>query len=72
MQKQSNDEPESCEEPDWGGELLIQKHSEAMSRLKAKMFEKAKANIDEAQKKDKIYWYYDSKHSDPRDVFCCV
>lgn len=54
MQKQNNDEPEPCEEPDWGGELLIQKESEAMPRLKAMMFEKAKANIDEAQKKDKM------------------
>lgn len=73
MQKQNNDEPEPCEEPDWGGEPLIQKDSEAMPRLKAMMFEKAKANINEAQKKDKMY--YDLKHTDPRvhlDVFCCV
>ena len=49
--------------PDWDAELLL-KHSEVMSRLKAKIFEKAKANIDDAQKKDKEY--YDMKHSDPR------
>jgi len=40
------------------------KHAESMSRLMKKMSEKAKENIDEAQRKDKKY--YDLKHSHPK------
>ena len=62
---QSNSElsVDCCEEPDWDAELLLQ-HAKMMSKLNEKMFEKAKANIDKAQKNDKEY--YDMKHSDPK------
>lgn len=49
---------------EWDPQKLLE-HAEMMTRLKEKIYEKAKVNIDEAQRKDKLY--YDRKHSDPKE-----
>jgi len=56
-------EDKKIEKDTWDTDIIM-KHAESMSRLKKKMFEKAKENIDEAQRKDKKY--YDLKHSHPK------
>ena len=48
---------------EWDPDKLFE-HAEMMTALKEKIYEKAKSNIDEAQRKDKFY--YDKKHSDPK------
>lgn len=50
----------------WDTELVLS-YAEKMSKVKEKMFQKVKKNIDEAQKKDKHY--YDKKHSNPMVCF---
>ena len=47
----------------WDPEEIIQ-YAEKMGELRKNIYDKAKRNIDAAQKKDKFY--YDQKHSDPR------
>ncbi len=56
----------AMDEPDWDADALLQ-HADMMASLKERTFSKAKANIDEAQKKDKLY--YDLKHADHRVSF---
>ena len=40
---------------EWDPQKLLE-HAEMMTRLKEKIYEKAKVNIDEAQRKDKLYY----------------
>ena len=47
----------------WNSDQLFE-HVKQMVQVKEKVFEKAKKNIDEAQRKDKLY--YDQKHADPK------
>ena len=47
----------------WDPEELLQ-YAAKMGELRKNIYDKAKRNIDAAQKKDKFY--YDQKHSDPR------
>lgn len=54
---------------EWDPTKLLE-HAERMTRLKDKIYEKAKVNINEAQKKDKQC--YDHKHSDPLNVFIFI
>ena len=55
--------------PEWDPDELLE-YAEKMGQLKERIFEKAKANIDEAQKKDKQY--YDRKHSNPEVRYITV
>ena len=54
---------------EWDPTKLLE-HAEMMTRLKDKIYEKAKVNIDEAQKKDKQY--YDRKHADPKVLYVFI
>ena len=46
----------------------IAKHASMMSKVKEVIHSKAKRNIDDAQKKDKLY--YDSKHASSEVCSC--
>lgn len=62
--KPADSEPAAGDDPvEWDPDKLFE-HAEKMTALKEKIYEKAKSNIDEAQRKDKFY--YDQKHSDPK------
>ena len=62
----ADDKPVAEGDPvEWDPEKLFE-HSEMMTQLKKKIYDTAKSNIDEAQRKDK--YYYDQKHADPKVI----
>ncbi len=65
-QQQMVEPTEGSEEPEWDADTLLQQ-ADLIAQLKEKIFKKAKANIDEVQRMDKMY--YDQKHSDQRVTY---